>query len=452
MKYLSRVFIIINFLLAFSLEAQEGVVLDKVIAVVGDEIATKSELEAKYASFLSSGMPVNPNSKCEILEDILYSKILLNQAKVDSIEVTDAQVESETDRRLRYYVSQIGSEQAFEEYYKKPISQIKDELKESLREQLLIQGMQADITSNMSITPEEVQTYYSGIPEDSLPLINAEVEVAQIVAYAPTSQASIREVKEKLRNYRERVSEGEKFSTLAVLYSEDKGSALKGGEIGFVGKAEVEPEFAAAAFKLKQGHVSPIVKTRYGYHIIQLIERRGAKVNVRHILLKPKQDMASLEKAKQKLDSIATLIRADSISFEEAALRFSDHEETKKNGGILVNQYTASSMTAMDELDPSVFFVIDKMEEGELSEPVQIQDPRSKPGYRIMRLNKRTEPHRANLKTDYQKIKTAALAQKEQKVLEEWIQGAVEKTYVKIDPEYSKDCQFRQAWEQNTEN
>lgn len=443
MRYLIKLIIL---LFSFSIYAQEGVVLDKVIAIVGNEIATKSELEIKYSSLLSQGVPITDNSRCEVLEDILYSKMLLNQSKLDSIVVSDGQLNNELDRRMRYFIDQFGSEVAMEEYYKKSISQFKAEIKESLKEQLLMQSMRGNIVADASVTPEEVREYYESIPKDSLPLINAEVEVAQIVIHAPTSDKAVADVKEKLREYKRRVEEGEKFSTLAVLYSEDPGSALKGGEIGFVGKAEVEAEFAAASFKLKAGHVSPIIKTRFGYHIIQLIERRGIKVNVRHILLKPKQDGASFQKAKEKLDSISTLIALDSISFEDAAKKYSDDEDSRNNGGILVNPYTASSMTAMDQLEPSLFFVIDKMKDGDISESVLITESRKQPGYRILRLNKRTEPHRASLEQDYQRVKSAALAQKEQELLQSWMENAIERTYIKIDEEYAKDCEFMQPW------
>jgi len=426
--------------------AQEPVVIDEVVSVIGDEIITKSELESQIVNMTAQGMKLTDQSRCRVLEDILYSKTLLNQAKVDSIEVSDQQVEGEMDRRLRHIIGQIGSEEKLVEYYKKPISQIKDEMRKSMRDQMLIQQMQADITSDVSITPKEVEDYFDRIPEDSLPLVNARVEMAQIVVNAKTSRQAIEAVKEKLRNYRKRVLEGEKFSTLAVLYSEDQGSAANGGEIGFVGKAEVEPEFAAAAFKLKQGGVSPIVKTQFGYHIIEMIERRGNKINVRHILLKPKQDQASFEKAKQKLDSINTLIELDSLTFKEAAKRYSDDEDTKKNGGVIVNPYTASSMIPMDELDPATFMVIDNLEEGEISEPVRIQNPRKKPGYRIIKLLERTEPHRANLKQPYQNIKAAAKAEKEQEVLQEWVSDAVTQTYISIDEEYAQGCEFKQNW------
>lgn len=452
MKYMTKAYLslCVLFTLSFYASAQIGVVLDEVIAVVGDQIATKSELETKYSAYLSQSGKVDDNTKCQIFEDILYSKMLVNQAELDSIVVDESQIEGELERRIRYYIAQIGSQEAMEAYYKKPLAQIKKEFRDPIREQMTIQRMQGEITSGVSVTPDDVRQYFDKIPKDSLPLINSEVEIAQIAIYAKTPESSIKAVKDKLNEYRKRVNEGEKFSTLALLYSEDQGSALKGGDIGFVGKGEVEPEFGAASFKLKTGNVSPIVETRYGFHIIQLIERRGNKVNVRHILLKPKQDKASFDKAQQTLDSISNLIDSSQISFQEAAKKFSEDENTKNNGGVMANPQTSSSMTPMDELDPSLFFVIDQMEVGDISKPVIISDPRSKPGYRIVKVIKRTEPHRASLEKDYQKIKSAALAEKEQEVLQDWIKNNITKTYMRLNMEYCNNCEFQQAWIENS--
>lgn len=454
MKYMNKAYLglFLLFIATNSIIAQKGVVLDEVIAIVGDQIATKSELENRYAAFLAREGNVDDNTKCQVFEDILYSKMLLNQAELDSVFIDDAEVEGELDRRIRYYMAQIGSQEAMEAYYKKSLDQIKRDQRDGIREQMTLQRMQGQITSGVSVTPEEVREYFNKIPTDSLPLINAEVELAQITVYAKTPESAIKQVKGKLNDYRKRVNEGEKFSTLALLYSEDQGSALKGGEIGFVGRGEVEPEFGAAAFKLKTGNVSPIIETRYGYHIIQLIERRGNKVNVRHILLKPKQDQASFEKAKNELDSIVAKIDKGELDFQDAAKKFSEDETTKNNGGVIANPQTSSSMTPMDELDPSIFFVIDALEVGEVSKPVVISDPRSKPGYQVLKIVKRTEPHRASLEKDYQKIKTAALAEKEQNKLQDWIKNNVGKTYIKLNLEYCTNCEFQQPWIANSAN
>lgn len=244
--------------------------------------------------------------------------------------------------------------------------------------------------------------------------------------------------------------DGEKFSTMAVLYSEDLGSSKKGGEIGFVGKAEVEPEFAAAAFELKPGNISPVIESRYGFHIIEMIERRGEKINVRHILIKPKIDTKAYEKAQDKLDSIVDLIRNDSITFAEAAVKFSEREESKNNGGLIVNPYSGSPRVEMDQLDIALFTVVDKLMVGEISEPVLLTDMQSKPGYRLIRLKSRTLPHKANLQDDYQKIKDAALSNKESDVLDKWLSATVPHSYIRIKDEYA-GCQFNNKWIYNEE-
>lgn len=420
-------------------------VIDEIIAVVGDEIVTKSALETQYLQYLSQGQKASDDLRCIIMEDLLFQKLLLNQAKIDSVVVTDGQVESELDRRLRYFISQIGSEKALEAYYKKSIDQIKSELRTSLEEQLLIQTMQDKITADVSITPAEVAEFFNSFPKDSLPLINSEVEVAQIVMYAPISEESKEAAKARLREFKERVRNGESFSTLAVLYSDDKGSAKKSGEIGYVGRAEVEPEFAQAAFRLKPGQISEVFSTRYGFHIVELIDRKGEKVNVRHILIKPSIDYVGLEKAKQKLDSLAQAIANDTITFAQMALKYSEDEESKNNGGLIVNPYSGTATYQVDQLDPSLFFMIDKLKVGEISTAFATSDQRNRDGYRIVKLMKRTEPHRANLDQDYQKIKNVAVQQKEQGEVTKWINEKLENAYVKIDENYS-DCEYSNKW------
>ena len=425
--------------------AQDQKVIDEIIAVVGDEIAIRSELESQLAQYKSQGYPVTSETACQLMEELLFQKLLLNQAKVDSVEVSEAQVDSELDRRMRYFISQIGSKEALEKYYDKSVSMIKEEMRQSLKDQLLIQQMQSRIVGDVKITPSEVQDYYDKIPEDSIPLINSTVEMEEIVAYAPLSKEAKQSTINRLKELRERVLNGEKFSTLAVLYSEDLGSSKKGGEIGFVGKAEVEPEFAAAAFDLKPGNVSPVIETRYGFHIIEMIERRGEKVNVRHILIKPKIENKAFEQAQEKLDSIALLIMADSLTFSEAAVKFSEREESKNNGGLIVNPYSGSSKVEMDQLDIALFAAVDKLEVGEISEPVLLTDAQSKPGYRLIRLKSRTLPHKANLQDDYQKIKDAALSNKESLILDKWLEDVVPDSYIRINDEYA-GCQFNNKW------
>lgn len=443
--YISAVLLI--FLQSLS-KAQDKQVLDKIIAIVGDEIVLWSDLQEQYQQYLAQGFEVYDNTKCLLLEDLLYQAMLVYQAKLDSVNVSEDQVNDELDRRIRFFVSQLGSEKQLEEYYKKTIKEIKDEFRELIRQQLLSQTMQAKITENIKISPFEVKQFYESLPKDSIPLINARVEVAHIVIYTPVSQEAKEYAIEKLKEIKSRVEKGEKFSTLALLYSQDPGSAKKGGELGWVNKADLVPEFAAATFKLKNpGDMSGIVETEFGYHLIQLIDKQGDKVNVRHILIKPVTDSKSSQLAKMKLDSIRNAI-LDTLSFEKAARLFSEDTKTKNNGGNLINPYTGTTWFDMDQLDPGVFFVIDKMKAGEISQPVPYKSPDGKEGYRIIYLKSRTEPHRANLQEDFEYLKELALNDKKNRKINQWLEEKIKETFVRIEPEW-KSCNFTNPWVKN---
>jgi peptidyl-prolyl cis-trans isomerase SurA len=345
---------------------------------------------------------------------------------------------------MRYFVQQLGSEQKLEEYLGKSIIQIKADYKDDVRNMLLSQSMQSKITSGVTVTPADVRSYYNAIPPDSLPLINSEVEVGQIVKMPPVSKEEKKNVKDKLNKIRDRIINGEDFATLAVLYSED-GSAKDGGELGFRGRDELVPEFSSVAFELKGSEISKIVESPYGYHIIQLIERRGELINVRHILMSPKNSSADILKAQQFLDSVYTLLKTDSMTFSNAAAKFSDDAESKYNGGLIVNPQTGTNRFETSELDPTTFFTIDKLKPGQYSQPVKFQGRDGKPAYRLLYLKTRTEPHRANLKEDYQQIQNVALAQKQAKVLGDWVKKKKATTYIKLDDEF-KSCGFQYQW------
>ena len=396
-------------------ENTEGQVIDQVVAVVGANIILKSDLEAQFEQYQMQQNYTGSHDEvvCSILENMVYQKLLLNQAELDSVEVSDGQVESELDRRLRYYISLLGSKEKFEEFYQKSVVEFKEELREQVRELLMVQSVQQTLTKDVKITPSEVRSFYKNIPEDSIPLINSTVKLAQIVKLPPGNPEEVERVKNKLQEIKYRVLNGENFATLAILYSEDPGSAKQGGELGLFGRGEMYPEFEAAAFSLKKGEVSDIVKTDAGYHILQLIERRGEYVNVRHILMRPKVSPLDLAKAKQELDSIAGLIEDGEYTFDEAVAKFSD-DPSKNNNGLLVNPMTGTSTFEVDQLDPKLFFVIDKLKVNEISAPVQFQTEERKDAYRILQLKERTEPHQANLKDDYDKIQDWALENKKQ--------------------------------------
>ncbi len=419
--------------------------LDQIEAVVGDEIILMSELENQIISYQSQGMLIDQDMRCQLFEEMLFQKLLINQAQIDSVEVTDAQVESEMNRRLRYFISQIGSEKKLEEYYQKSIAEIKDEFRELVKEQILAQQMQQKITGSVRVTPSEVKEFYQNLPKDSIPLVNSQVEIAQIMIKAPVSEQAKLAAREKIEEIRKRILNGESFSTLAVLYSDDQGSAIKGGELGFTGRAEFVPEFSAVAFSLKGNEISEVVETEFGYHIIQLIKREGEKVNVRHILIKPKIETEDLEKAEKKARKIYQMLLSDTVIFADVAEKFSDDDESKNNGGLIINPQTGSSLFDIDQVSPQLFFIIDNMKEGEISKPVAFEMPDGTKGFRIVKLVKRTEPHRASLKTDYDMLQQAALNAKKNKVLKKWIANKTQSTYIQISDTY-KNCSFENDW------
>ena len=444
MNNLKYTVIILLAIITFPALSQKKV-LDEIEAVVGEEIILMSELENQIISYQSQGMLIDESMRCQLFEEMLFQKLLINQAKLDSVEVTDSQVESEMNRRLRYFISQIGSEKKLEEYYQKSIAEIKDEFRELVKEQMLAQQMQQKITSGVRVTPSEVKEFYKNLPKDSIPVVNSQVEIAQIMIKAPVSEKAKLAAREEIESIRKRILNGESFSTLAVLYSDDQGSAVKGGELGFTGRAEFVPEFSAVAFSLKGNEISEVVETQFGYHIIQLIKREGEKVNVRHILIKPKIETEDLIKAEEKANKIYQMLLSDSLTFEEVAEKYSDDEESKNNGGLIINPQTGSSMFDIDQVSPQLFFIIDKMKEGEISKPVAFEMPDGTKGFRIVKLVKRTEPHRASLKTDYDMLQQAALNNKKNKVLKKWIANKTKSTYIQISDTY-KECDFENDW------
>ena len=433
----------------FLLFAQKDEIIDGVIATVGDKIVLKSELEAQIVQYISSGAEVEDNTRCLLFEDLLFQKLLLNQADIDSVEVDEAQVQSELDRRIRYFIAQIGSEKKLEEYYKKPVEQIKEEFHDNIKEQLLVQQMQSKITGEVKVTPAEVRDYLEAIPKDSLPYLNSEVQIAQIVKKPEVNAEEKERIRERLIELRNRVLKGESFATLAVLYSEDPGSSKQRGELGFLSRNDLVPEFSAAAFVLKPGEVSEIVETKFGFHIIQMIEQRGETANVRHILLVPKVSPQDLLNSKEYLDSISDLMnKYDTLTFDIAARTFSDDKETKMNSGLIVNPETGNTKFEVDMLgsqDPNLFFTIDKMEIGEISKPILMEYPDGSKAYRLVKLISRSDPHIANLIDDYQRIQEVALMAKQNKLVEKWMNKKTDKTYINIHDKY-KGCNFQNNW------
>lgn len=427
-------------------KAQEPQVIDRVVAVVGQNIILQSDIEAQYLQFrLQGGIKGSAQSiRCEILEDLMFQKLMLNQAEMDSITVTDEQVESEVDRLVRYFISQLGSQENLEKYYKKSMAEIKEELFRMRKDQMLVEQVQQLILANVEVTPAEVRKCYYEIPKDSIPMVNSKYEIAHLVKNPPITLDEKLEVKDRLYKMRKRILDGERFSTLALLYSEDPGSAKKGGELGFHGRGEFAPEFEAAAFNLRDGEISEVVETEFGFHIIQMIERRGDFVNVRHILLTVKVSPEALQQAYDELDSVAHLIKNDSLTFDEAVRKFSD-EKDRVSGGLLVNPNSGSTLFDASELDQQVSFTINRMEVGQISEPVPMKTDNNKDAYRLLYLKRKTSPHKANLKDDYTLIRDWAMQQKREEIINKWIADNSQKAYIRIIDDY-RDCDFRFDW------
>jgi peptidyl-prolyl cis-trans isomerase SurA len=442
-------FICILFTFSFSdarAQISQDSVIDGIVAIVGANTILRSDLENQYLQYRSQGSITGSSStvKCQILENMLFQKLLLNQAEIDSVVVTDAQVEAEMDRRMRYFISLAGSPEKLEETYQKSIVAIKSEMRDIIKEQMMVENVQQKITKDVTTTPSEVRAYFKKLPKDSIPSVNSEYEVGLIIKLPAIGDAEKDEVKKKLTALKERIAKGDDFSTMAILYSEDPGSSKKGGELGMFKRGDMRPEFEAAAFKLKPGEVSDIVETEDGYHLIQMIERRGEYINVRHILLQPKVSMASLNAAKLSLDSIVQKIDKKKLTFEEAVVKYSD-DPSKNNGGLMINPNTGNSRFESDQLDPKVFFVIDKLKVGEISAPVLFKTDRGKEEYRVYYLKVRTSPHKANLEQDYAKIQQWTLDKKKMKIMNDWIEKKTTRTYVKIMNPYSK-CDFQRKW------
>lgn len=435
-------------LLTMSVNAQKnnGVLIDEIVAVVGKNIIKLSDVENNYAQMrVQSGNSNAFANRCGVLESLLLQKLLLHKAAIDSIEIPKQYVESEVDRQLKMRLKYYGSKENFEREAGQKYEDIKQIYTQMMEDYFLAQQVESSIVENVKITPREVTEYFNSIPADSLPMIDAEYEVSEIVINPKANEAERERVRLELNKLRERVLKGDKFSTLAMLYSEDEGTARKGGELGFFSRGEMVGEFEAAAFALKPGEVSPVIETKYGFHIIQLIERKGNMINARHILLSAKATPEDLVAANVKLDSILAEIRNGRITFEDAARNFSD-SQNKTEGGIVANPQTGNnrfSVEILRQLFPGTN--IERMSEGEISNIIPGKNELNQNIYRIIRLTKVIHSHKANLVEDYDKIYNIALQNAKSNKLADWANKMIKNSYVKINDEY-KDCNFNLNW------
>lgn len=427
---------------SFQAISQDSIPIDRVVAIIGNSIVKYSDVQNQLVQMQKEGLPINDNSECEILEQTMYQKLLLDQAALDSIEVTDKQVNDEINRRIDIFAEQIGSKEKLEKFYGKTLLEIKTEWRNVVKEQLLTQQMQNQVISDVEVSPNDVRKYYKNLPEDSLPMINPQYEIAQIVVRPKIELAQKKALREKLDSYRERALNGESFSKLAALYSDDIQSAKKGGDLGFVTRAELVPEFAAMGFKLKEGEISRIVETDYGFHVIQCVERKKEKARLRHILLIPKENSEQLNEAKLRIDSLSNYIANDSISFKDAAMLYSDDKNTKANGGLYVNPFTGTSKFDAKQMDPNIYYAIKDMKDGEISKPFLTTDETGRKVYKLVQRLNSIPAHKATIKQDYNLIKQMATTHKKQDALDEWVKEKQEKCYIKLDPDF-KSCEYK---------
>lgn len=418
----------------------ENAVIDEVIWVVGDEPILKSDVEQMRMQGLAEGISFGSDPDFSIPEQLAVQKLFLHQAQIDSVEVTESEIASGVNQQISRWIEMVGSQEKLEEYRKQTVKEMRNELHDQFRDQQLIQKMRQKLVEDIKVSPADVRNYFRNLPEDSIPFVQTEVEV-EILVNAPRIKTSeTNRVKDQLRNFTERVTNGETtFATLARLYSEDPVSARQGGELGYLGRGELDPAFANVAFNLTDPKkISKIVESEFGYHIIQLVDKRGDKINVRHILLKPKETTEEIVEAEHRLDSICDDIRVGKFTFEDAASYLSDDKDTKNNKGLMSNQ-TASGMTSrfqMKDLPTEVARVVDTMKVNEISQPFEMVNTKGKKVVAVVKLKSRTLGHRATITEDFQVMKDVVLSKEREKALYEWVVNKINQTYVRMAPRY----------------
>lgn len=439
--------VLVSFVQAHAQQPQSA---DRILAVVGkNRIILQSDMEqtAQQTQGQNPGVVMNDSIRCIILQEMIAGKMLVEQADRDSLLVSDDEVEGQLDNRIRYFIRMYGSQEKLEAASGKTIYQMKETYRDVIKEQMMAEKERSKLLEHVHVTPAEVQAFFNKQNKDSLPFYPATVEVGQIVMNPQTNPELDKLAKDKIEDIRNQiVKEGKSFETMAGLYSEDPGSRDNGGRIdGITRNGGYAPEFVQASFRLQNGEVSPVIKTQFGYHIIQMIQRKGEQVDVRHILITPQHTSADYKAALNKLDSIRAEIVSGKMSFGEAVNKYSMDEQSKMTGGMITDPRYGGSQLEVDQLDPQLALMIDSLKPGTISQPHIFKTQRGEESARIVFLKGRTEPHRANLRDDYSKIQAIAKAQKEQEKMDEWISERLPTYYLKIDPEYSA-CPALQRW------
>ncbi|AGY52955.1 Chaperone surA [Bacteroidales bacterium CF] len=432
-----------------SAQVYKGGLIDKTVALIGNDMIQLSAIESEAQMMLFQGVPSDKNLRCQVLEKMLVQKLFLTQARLDSLTASREMVEQNLNQRLQEVMTKLGGEKATEEYFKKPMYKIREEWRETLTDLSLVNNMQSEVAKKApELTPSDIEKFYKKLPKDSLPIISTQYQYSQIVLY-PEKEAAVMAVKERLIEFRERIMKGTKFSTLATMYSQDPGSASRGGELGMASKQLYWSQFSDAAMALKAGQVSQIVETPDGFHIIQLIKKEGDMFNARHILLKPMYTTTDKDRAFKTLDSLRNLITSDSLKFEQAARRFSQDQKSFVNGGVVADENTGSVYFEIDQLKPADHAILKSLQPGEVSAPFESRDNEGREGnlvYKIIRLDKIIPSHTATFKDDFSVLQEMAKNESINKALDAFIKQKQATTFIKIDPMF-ENCPFeREGW------
>ncbi len=427
----------------------EPILVDGIMGIVGGSIILKSDVDIQIKQLKEQGI-TEKNNFCFVWKELLFQKLLIHNAEVDSVIISEKEVDREINRRLKYLLGQMkGSEVEFQKYFGKTVLQFKDEMRPLISESLQAKRMQATISQEVDISPSEVVEYYNSIPKDSLPIIEEQYKVAQIILTPKASSFEKKRIKKQLEAIREDIIKGKDFGLMALLHSQDPGSRTKKGELGFTNRDQLVPAFSNAAFKLKPNEISEIIESPYGYHLIQMIQKKGSFINVRHILLTFNVYTTDIEATKIRMDSILTAVAKDSTSFNKIATELSDDPRTKENGGVLLNYPTGDDYFAANQLEENLFFTVQKLKKGEVCAPELIQLPGGKNGYRVVKLVDQVHFHTASIEEDYSMIKKAALERKRQNAVDKWIMEKVKDTYVKL-PAACNACPSLGKWVQQS--
>jgi len=426
--------------LSFQSIGQDRQVIDEIVGVVGNEVILKSDIQQELQGLMARDTLPKDVMRCRLVKNGIEKNLLLNKAEEDSVVINQAQVESQLNRRMQYFIDQLGSREKLEQYYQKSIPEIKEEMREPIRERLISRQMRNKLIGDVQVSPSQVKMFFENMSKDSLPYYNTQVEVGKVVRYASPTEQEKQKARKRLQEIRSRILEGSStFDNMAILYSDDQTTATKGGDMGMRSREDLHPKIAASGMELGKDSISKVIKTDQGFHIVQLLNRRGENLHLKQIIIKAKINSRAMEQTRQFLDSIKHQTEHDTLTFDEAALHYSQDEQTKNNGGLMKNQQNGSTKIPVDQLNSEVFFTIDTMDLGDVSKPLEFEDAQKGRGYQLLYLKNKIDPHKANLEKDYPQIRQMALNKKKQEKMREWFHEYSEQTYIRIEPSYH-DC------------